>query len=122
MKALLLVGILAMPACAGSADPQDRIVQRAKDIVESCARSERCAQRSDQDATGYRACTADTLVVQSTAWVDRDRLSVILSCSAGDGFLFQVVVHGLMGPAFEEVVQCKQLGCPMPEEAFAPVI
>lgn len=122
MKALLLVALLAMPACAASADPEAQMIQRAKNVVASCARSESCAQRSDQNATGYRACGAHRLRVQSTAWVDRARLSVIIKCSVADGFLFEVVVHGLTGPAFDEVIQCTPSGCPSPNEAFAPVL
>lgn len=122
MRVLLLVFLLVLPACAASAEPKARLIQRAKDVVERCALSESCAQRSDQNAHGYRACGANRLVVQSTAWVDHARLAVTFSCDAGDDFLFQVVVHGLTGPAFEEVVQCERSGCPLPSQAFPAVL
>lgn len=92
---------------------------RARHVTETCARSQSCAQRTDRDAKGYSGCVGKHLILSETSQIGSDVVSYEFRCDLGEGYLFRVVVHGLTGPAYEDVYQCSS-GCGAEKDAFAP--
>lgn len=122
MRWFALVGIIAA-GCGYTLTPSDsdQIAQtRATHVVETCARSQSCAQRSDHNAKGYSQCVGPSVVLVGVSQLGNGVVSAVFRCDIGEGYLFRVVVHGSTGPAYEEVYQC-QAGCPRVEDAFAPI-
>lgn len=119
----MLMGLSILISGCGSAPSQpsldDQLVARARQVVESCARSESCAQRTDGRATGYAACTGTRLEVVRVDRLSEQRVSAAFTCDVGEGYIFRVSVNGIDGPAYEEVRQCESR-CPAIDEAFVP--
>lgn len=122
MRWIALLGIIAIGCGYNSprSDSERLMETRAREVIETCARSQSCAQRADHDAVGYSQCVGDKLALVDVDHVESGVISSVFRCDIGEGYLFRVVVHGLSGPAYEEVRQC-QSGCGTVEDAFAPV-
>lgn len=121
MRILLALSVL-ISGCSGGpsqSSPDEHLINRARRVVEACAQTESCAQRTDHRASGYGVCTGTRLAVAQTERISDERISVAFTCNAGKGYIFRVSVNGITGPAYEEVYQCKS-SCPAINEVFAP--
>lgn len=122
MNYWLIISSIGLLGCASRLDrDEENAYKRAEQIISACAINESCAQMSDDTVKGYSNCTNSNLKRLDFISLNDGRAIVHLSCDIGDGFLFQVVMDGASGPAFEQVHRCANGTCPVPSQVFEPV-